>query len=175
MRLTREPALTGVAAREKGELATRASNVLARLSWPGKPGAVAADAVAPLTPEEQQRFNAGGEVYKNLCIACHQADGRGQEKLAPTLLGSELALGPPPIPVRILINGKEGPVGLMPPLGAVLSDEQIAAVLTYIRREWGQTGTPVDAATVKQVRPLTADRTRPWTSEELAKIPGGRN
>ena len=38
------------------------------------------------------------------------------------------------------LNGKEGPIGLMPPIGVVLSDEQIAAVLTYIRREWGQRG-----------------------------------
>jgi hypothetical protein len=48
-------------------------------------------------------------------------------------------------------------------------------VLTYIRREWGQPGTPVDAATVKAVRALTASRTRPWTNEELlALIPAGR-
>jgi mono/diheme cytochrome c family protein/glucose/arabinose dehydrogenase len=171
LRLTREPALTGMVAQDNGELARRASNVLERLAWPGKPGAAAE--VTPLTAEERQRFNAGREVYQNLCVACHQTDGRGREKLAPTLLGSEFALGPPEIPVRILINGKEGPVGLMPPLGGTLSDEQIAAVLTYIRREWGQTGTPVDAATVRQVRPLTAERTRPWTSEELAKISGG--
>jgi mono/diheme cytochrome c family protein len=83
-------------------------------------------------------------------------------------------LGPSEIPVRILINGKEGPVGLMPPLGAVLNDEQIASVLTYIRREWGQTGDAVDPETVKQVRPLTADRTRPWTNDELARIGGNR-
>jgi mono/diheme cytochrome c family protein len=68
------------------------------------------------------------------------------------------------------MNGKEGAEGLMPPLGAGLSDQQIAAVLTYIRREWGQTGSPVDPATVAQVRPLTAGRTRPWTDDELGKI-----
>ena len=46
----------------------------------------------------------------------------------------------------------------MPPVGQVFSDEQIAAVLTYIRREWGQEGTPVDVATVEKVRAMTADR-----------------
>jgi hypothetical protein len=60
----------------------------------------------------------------------------------------------------------------MPPVGSVLSDEQIAAVLTYIRREWGQQGTPVDAATVKDVRALTAGRARPWTHDELTRLAG---
>ena len=98
--------------------------------------------VAPLTAEEQQRFNEGRDIYSNLCVACHQPDGRGREKLAPSILGSEFALGPPAVPVRVLMNGKEGAVGLMPPLGAGLTDQQIAAVLTYIRREWGQAGSP---------------------------------
>ena len=35
-------------------------------------------------------------------------------------------------------------MGLMPPLGGALNDEQIASVLTYIRREWGNTGAPVE-------------------------------
>ena len=58
----------------------------------------------------------------------------------------------------------------MPPLGAALTDEQIAAALTYIRREWGHTASPVDAATVKEVRALSTGRTRPWTAEELARL-----
>lgn len=46
----------------------------------------------------------------------------------------------------------------MPPIGSTLDDEQIASVLTYIRREWGQTGDPVDAATVKATRAETASQ-----------------
>jgi mono/diheme cytochrome c family protein len=172
LKLTREPALGALAAKDTGALGKRAAALLARIEWPGKPGAAAA--AAPLTPAEQARFNAGKEIYQNLCIACHQADGRGREKLAPSLVGSELALDDPSIPIRILINGKEGPVGLMPPLGAVLNDDQIASVLTYVRREWGQTGTAVAPETVKQIRPLTSDRTRPWTNDELARIGGSR-
>lgn len=173
LKVTREPAaLTALAARDTGDLGKRAKALLARIEWPGKPGVAAA--AAPLTPAEQARFNAGREIYQNLCVACHQPDGRGREKMAPTLIGSELALGSPPIPIRILINGKEGPVGLMPPLGTVLNDEQIASVLTYVRREWGQNATAVDPETVKQVRPLTSDRTRPWTNDELARIGGNR-
>ena len=167
----REPALSGLAGRAPEGLGERAAQVLARVEWPGKAGVAA---VVPLTAEQQQRFDAGREIYRNLCVACHQLDGRGREKLAPTLLGSEFAVGPPAIPIRILINGKEGPVGLMPPLGGVLSDEQIAAVLTYVRREWGQTGSPIDPETVTQVRPLTAERTRPWTNDELTRLSADR-
>ena len=94
--------------------------------------------------------------------------------MAPALVGSTLALAAPEIPARILLNGKEGSIGLMPPIGSALTDDQIAGVLTYIRREWGQTGTPVDPATVKAVRALTAGRTRPWTDAELKTLASGR-
>jgi mono/diheme cytochrome c family protein/glucose/arabinose dehydrogenase len=173
VRVSREPAMLSSMAASGGELGVRAAGVLARIEWPGKPGAAAP--IPPLTPEEQQRFNAGQEVYRNICVTCHQPDGRGQEKIAPALVGSTLALAPAEVPVRILLNGKEGSIGLMPPVGSVLNDDQIAGVLTYIRREWGQTGAPVDAAAVAGVRALTASRTRPWTNEELMRLaPGGR-
>jgi mono/diheme cytochrome c family protein len=113
-------------------------------------------------------------VFESLCSACHQADGRGREKVAPSLVGSPLALASAThVPVRILMNGKEGSVGLMPPLGGALTDDQIADVLTYVRREWGQTASPVDAATVKAIRAETASRTRPWSNDELMKMIGG--
>jgi mono/diheme cytochrome c family protein len=153
----------------KDPQAQRAAAVLNRIVWPGKPGAVA---VAPLTPAEQARFAEGRDVYKSICQGCHQPDGRGQERIAPSLVGSPLALAPPDIPARVLLHGKEGPIGLMPPVGATLKDEQIAAVLTYVRREWGQAGSPVDAAAVKRVRDANADRTRPWKHDELMAMVG---
>jgi mono/diheme cytochrome c family protein len=89
-------------------------------------------------------------------------------------VGSTLATGPAEIPVRILLHGKEGPVGLMPPLGQAFNDEQVAAVLTYVRRQWGNTATPVDAATVNAVRSANTTRARPWTNDELATLMPGR-
>jgi putative membrane-bound dehydrogenase-like protein len=173
LRLSREPAPFAALALRGGDLGLRAGNVLAHLEWPGKPSAVAP--LPALTPEEQQRFDAGREIYKNICQSCHQPDGRGQDRVAPSLLGSTLALAPAAIPARILLNGKEGIVGLMPPLGMSITDDQVAAVLTYIRREWGQPGTPVDPPTIKAVRAETATRTRPWTNDELlALLPAGR-
>ncbi len=168
VRVSREPQSLAALAQTQDELAVRAAAIMARVEWPGKPGAAAP--IAPLTAEEQVRFNAGQEVYKNICQSCHQPDGRGQEKLAPSLVGSTLALAPPDVPARILLNGKEGSTGLMPPVGSVLSDDQIAAVLTYVRREWGQDGSAVAPAVVQSVRSLTTTRTRPWTDPELLEI-----
>jgi mono/diheme cytochrome c family protein len=172
VRLSTEPSALSKLSMGSDDFAPRAATVLARVEWPGKPGASAA--VAPLTAEEQQRFDGGRDVYRNICQTCHQPDGRGQERVAPSLIGSALALASPDIPARILLNGKEGAVGLMPPVGSVLSDDQIAAVLSYVRREWGQTGSSVDPATVKTVRELTAGRTRPWTNDELLALAAGR-
>jgi putative membrane-bound dehydrogenase-like protein len=153
-----------------GELGSLARSVSARLSWPGKP---APPAVPPLTADDQKRFAQGQEVYKNLCVACHQPDGRGVDKVAPTLVNSRYVIGNPGIPTRIVLDGKEGSM-LMPPLGAGLSDDQIAAVLTYIRREWGHAASAVTAADVKEIRGMTSTRKRPWTEAEIAKMATGR-
>jgi mono/diheme cytochrome c family protein/glucose/arabinose dehydrogenase len=171
LRLNREPvALTSMGASAATDLERRVSRMLVRVSWPGKAGEPAP--IAPLTAEEQQRFERGRDVYRTFCQQCHQPDGRGQDKLAPTLIESPLALAAPEVPVRVLLHGKEGAVGLMPPIGSALNDDQIASVLTYVRREWGQAGSPVDAAAVAAVRTKTANRTRPWTDAELRALAG---
>jgi len=168
LKLNREPASLSELAGAGGDLGTRAAALLARIEWPGKPGASAP--VAPLTPAEQERFDAGHTVYQSICLPCHQEDGRGKEMIAPTLVGSAFANGTPSIPVRILLNGKEGPTGLMPPLGQTFTDDQIANVLTYVRRQWGNTASPVDVQVVKDTRTAVAGRTKPWTNAELAAL-----
>jgi putative membrane-bound dehydrogenase-like protein len=167
-RLTRIPEGLEILARPGAPLAPRATALLERFEWPGKAGVTAA--APPLTRDEQQRFEAGQTIYASLCVGCHQPDGRGQERIAPGLVGSALVLAAPEIGARILLHGKEGPVGLMPPLGAALTDEQIAAALTYVRREWGHEGSAVAAAAVAAVRASTGGRSRPWTNAELADL-----
>ena len=135
--LASEPTAFSALTKESGDLATRATALLARINWPGKaPEAGAPPPLAPLTPEQQRLYDTGQTLFNSLCMACHGDDGKGRE-LGPALVGSQFALAPPPVPIRILLQGKEGSVGLMPPLGATLTDEQIAGALTYIRRQWG--------------------------------------
>jgi mono/diheme cytochrome c family protein len=123
-----------------------------------------------LTPVEEKRFAEGEAIYKGLCIGCHMANGRGQEKVAPSLVDSRYVVSPDPgSAIRIVVGGKEGATGLMPPLGVVLTDEQIAAALTYVRRSWGHAAPAVDPAAVQRIREQTKDRTRPWTEAELSE------
>jgi mono/diheme cytochrome c family protein/glucose/arabinose dehydrogenase len=132
----------------------------------------------PLTAEEKTRFEAGKTMYEATCLACHQQHGMGQPGLAPPLVGTEWVAGSENRLIRIVLNGLRGPIKVkgetfemdMPALG-VLDDEQIASVLTYVRREWGHGFDPVTPAAVKKVREETATREDAWTMADLLKIP----
>jgi glucose/arabinose dehydrogenase/mono/diheme cytochrome c family protein len=132
----------------------------------------------PLTAEEKRRFDAGKMMYEATCLACHQQHGMGQAGLAPPLVGTEWVSGSENRLIRIVLNGLRGPIKVkgetfeldMPSLG-VLDDEQIASVLTYVRREWGHDYEPVTPAAVKRVRDETATREDAWTMADLLKVP----
>ncbi len=150
----------------------------ARVAWAGKPGVPPPPVVKPLTLAEQALFETGKTVYATLCTACHQPTGTGMEGLAPALVDSDWVLGKPEILPRIILHGLSGPIKVngqswsleMPPLGSALSDDQIAGVLTYIRREWENTASPISVETVSKLRAAHKDRTKAWTAEELAAL-----
>ena len=167
LRLARAPETFLRLAAQDTPLGKQAEAVLTRITWPGKPGDEAAP--PPLTLVEQKRFDDGRTLYEAMCQACHQADGRGQPGRAASLVGSPIALAGPEVPVRVLLGGKEGTTGLMPPLGAALTDAQVASVLTYVRREWGHGASPVVPALVAHERSAGKSRTRPWTDAELMR------
>lgn len=169
-----EPAALSALAAGNGAIAVLARNVSAKLDWPGRPAPVVT--AAPLSAAQQQRFHTGAEIYKNVCMGCHNDDGRGKEKLGGDLVNSAFVnAADAAAMIRILLGGKEGPIGLMPPLGAALSDDDIASTLTYVRRAWGHTGTAVEPLNVMEVRGLSKGRTKPWTDQELqATGRGGR-
>lgn len=146
-----------------GDIGPAAEKLLSLLSWPGKP---APPAVAPRTPEEQRLFDAGHDVFLNVCSGCHLEAGRGST-VAADLAGSHFVNGRPDVLARILLSGKEGKIGLMPPAGATMSDEELASVLTYIRGSFGNRAAPVLPAAIKEWRAAYAHRQTPWTEEEL--------
>jgi mono/diheme cytochrome c family protein len=122
----------------------------------------------------------GKEVFGKTCIACHQASGLGTPGAFPPLVGSEWVLAPNPArAIRIVLNGLQGPIEVkgtgwnqsMLPWRDVLKDDEIAAVLTYVRNEWGNKAPPVAVDQVKAIRDETAGRSDPWTSAELLKVP----
>ncbi len=132
---------------------------------------------AELTKAEKELFNKGQLVYTTLCGACHQPNGEGQEGLAPPLKNSEWVSGSKERLTRIVLHGMQGPVEvdgkvynlLMPGL-AVLEDEQIASVLTYVRNSFGHTSSAISVAEVTKTRQATKNIDDLWTAPELLKV-----
>lgn len=144
------------------------------IAWPGKPGVPPPPVIVPLTMDQQKRYDHGKLIYMGLCAACHQPSGLGLEGLAPPLVDSEWVLGPADRGMRIILHGLSGPVNVggrtwrleMPPLPH-LTDDDIAGILTYTRREWEHGASPVSPEDVAKVRAANAGRTKAWTADEL--------
>jgi mono/diheme cytochrome c family protein len=120
----------------------------------------------------------GKAVYENVCALCHNVDGSGKPGQAPPLSGSEWVTGNPNRVIRIPLSGLTGPITVkgqewnlaMPAMGAALSDEDLAAVLTYMRKSWGNSGSEITAEQVKKVRSEVGNRSQPWTAAELNTV-----
>lgn len=147
------------------------------------PGELLADVEARVPRSEADALLARGrQIYNTYCSACHQPHGRGVPNQFPPLAGSDWVLveGPNRM-IRIVLNGLQGPItvngaefnNVMLPWRDQLSDQDIAAVLTFVRgnKEWGNTADPVSPAQVKAIREATAGRDTSWTAQELLAIP----
>jgi mono/diheme cytochrome c family protein len=116
----------------------------------------------------------GAAVYAARCAACHQATGQGLPGVFPPLAGSEWARGKGTTTAAIVLNGINGPItvagttfnGSMPSFKSQLDDAQVAAAISYVRRQWGNAAQPVDAATIAAVRAQTRERTAPYAGEK---------
>jgi len=87
-------------------------------------------------------------VYAANCAACHQANGKGMGAF-PALDGSKMVLGPKADQIHLVLNGKNA----MPKWGGVISDGDIAAVITYERNAWGnKTGEVIQTQEVANAR-----------------------
>ncbi len=121
----------------------------------------------------------GGQLFTLHCSACHALDGKGATGGAfPPLAGSPWVAGDADRAVKIALKGLTGPVEVsgktynleMPPQGAVIPDDQIAAILTFVRSSWGNNASPVTEDFVKTIRASVEDRKTPWTAEEILKL-----
>jgi len=120
----------------------------------------------------------GRAVYENVCALCHNSDGNGKPNQAPPLAGSDWVTGSTSRLIRIPLAGLTGPIEVksekwnlaMPAMGAALSDEDLAAVLTYMRASWGNKASEITAEQVKAVRTKLGGRSQPFTGPELLGI-----
>jgi len=132
--------------------------------------APAADAVA-----DQAGSDEGERVYGSVCVTCHQADGAGIAPAFPPLAGSAVATGDAEVPIKIVLSGLTGEMtrggttfnGMMTPWASALSDAEIAAVLTYVRSNFGNSADAVTEAQVAGVRAATSSQTAPYTTDDL--------
>jgi mono/diheme cytochrome c family protein len=90
------------------------------------------------------------------------------ERLATPLRNSKWVLGQEDVLARIVLNGLKGEL-LMPAMGT-LDDQQLAAILTYIRHAWGHEAGPISPDTVAQARAGSKGRNGPWTVNELSAL-----
>jgi mono/diheme cytochrome c family protein len=114
--------------------------------------AVAQTPVAPPIRVTKGHFTMtdGEAIYKNVCQACHMADAMGAKGagIYPALANNK-KLTAAAYPIRVVILGQKG----MPPFGGYFNDEQVAAVVGYVRTHFGNSYTaPVTAAEVKAIR-----------------------
>jgi mono/diheme cytochrome c family protein len=102
----------------------------------------------------------GRHLYAKQCAVCHGDEGKGQPPLYPPLAGNQsIVMASPVNSIRMVLNGGYPPGTAknprphgMPPFAHLLKDEDVAAVLTYVRVAWGNTGTPVAAAQANDLR-----------------------
>jgi mono/diheme cytochrome c family protein len=156
-------------------------------------GEFAAGVYSPFTsPRDLKRANRelgkntvalGRELFTSKgCLACHQANGQGTPGQFPPLAGSEWVLAPEPGRIiRIVLNGALGEIqvkgqtfnNVMFPLRDLLTDEETAAVLTFIRKEWGNKAPEVKPERVRDVRERTKNQFAPWNPADLLNAPEG--
>ncbi|WP_210709074.1 PVC-type heme-binding CxxCH protein [Maribacter dokdonensis] len=133
-----------------------------------------------LKGEDLEVFAKGKKIYETegYCITCHQESGTGLQKAGyPTLVGQEWVLGNEERLIKLALHGLYGPMNIMGnhykgqvPMMAfkgLLNDDEIAAVLTYVRNSFGNKASVIDPDKVKEIREATKDRNKFYTADEL--------
>ncbi|WP_113926234.1 DUF7133 domain-containing protein [Cognataquiflexum aquatile] len=150
-------------------------------SWPGYTPKVLEMSSNSLDEKGMQQFAMGRQKYLVTCAGCHGSDGAGVNRMGPPLAASEWVIGDEIRLSLILLHGMEGPLEvtgkkydapeILPvmPAHSTMDDASIAAILTYIRNEWGNQAPAISGRTVSSTRHTSQGRVYPWTAPELIK------
>ncbi|GMQ29390.1 DUF7133 domain-containing protein [Algoriphagus confluentis] len=148
-------------------------------SWPGYKPSERLASQTTLDEAGMKLFAEGRQKYLATCSGCHGNNGRGASRMGPPLAGSEWVLGDEVRLSLIMLHGIEGPIEvagkkydapeILPvmPSHSTMDDRSIAAILTYIRNEWGNQAPAVTGRTVGTTRVLNQGRVYPWSASEL--------
>ncbi|MBM7124873.1 c-type cytochrome [Dyella flava] len=122
------------------------------------------ETAAPTETETQDKlrlFPLGKKIYEAQCAMCHGLNGEGRGWDFPPLAGNQsIQMTSSVNPIRMVLNGGYPPGTIrnprpygMPPFAQQLSDEEVAAVVTYIRTAWHNHGAAIQAHDVNVLRP----------------------
>lgn len=111
-------------------------------------------------PSDRETMLQGRRIYASVCASCHGVEGEGQPGMGPALRGNlVVAKGPDNNVLHLILAGgysaktQTHPQGFaMPAFGWKLDDTEVAALATYIRNDWGNTGSAVSEAAVAAMR-----------------------
>jgi mono/diheme cytochrome c family protein len=120
---------------------------------------------APPAPDPKA-MTAGAQIYADECAGCHTSTGKGIAGLFPALSGSPAVQQSDPTSLlHVVLRGarsagteKAPTAPAMPAFAWVLNDDQVAAVVTYIRNAWGNAAPPVNSRTVSKTREALVER-----------------
>jgi mono/diheme cytochrome c family protein/glucose/arabinose dehydrogenase len=142
------------------------------------------DDVAPLVQNTTKKkvMDSGKEIFNmdGYCATCHQPDGKGLEAAGfPPLVNNDWVNGNSERLIKLVLKGIYGPIDVngikypgqvpMTPFGNLLNDNEVAAVLTYVRKSFGNTGGPIYPENVANVRRKIEAKDGFYTPEELLK------
>jgi len=162
---------------------TAAEALAGKFTFVAKPAPEAAPTVA-LLGAELELYKIGEEVFKRdaHCATCHQPNGQGLPNMYPTLVKSPWVEGDEARLIKITLKGLWGPLEVngqkfdpskgVPPMmgfGPLLTDKEIAGVLSYVRNTWGNKAPSVKPEAVAALREKTKDRQNFYMVEEILK------
>jgi mono/diheme cytochrome c family protein len=137
-----------------------------------------------LDDAQQEVYAQGKAIFSRdaSCITCHQANGQGLPNIYPPLTSKEWIAGSDERLIKITLHGLWGPLEVdgkrfdptkgVPPMmgsGPLLNDQEMAAVLTYVRQSFGNDYDPITPDAVGKVRKATEGRRNFWMVDELMK------
>jgi mono/diheme cytochrome c family protein len=108
--------------------------------------------VGAAAAEKPELFQEGEKIYHSTCADCHRSNGEGLPDVFPALKGNALVTGDPAAVIQVILAGRQGKMGRMPSWKDRLTDQQTAAVATFIRHSWGNQAAAVTPAMVAKER-----------------------
>ncbi len=154
----------------KGARATRLANLAEAVE------ARSDEDLSHLTEAERALYETGRERYTT-CAVCHGPQGQGQSGIGASLAGSEWVQSDPEALVRIVLHGFDGGaaergenIPSSMPGHEFLADEDLAAILTFMRQSWGNDAPPVTPEEVGRIREESRGRAEVWSPDELREL-----